>query len=779
MSNFKLQLLHAADMEGGGGDLLNAPNFVSIVDYLEDQYANTLFVSSGDLILPGPYLAAAGDDSIQPALQQAAELIYDLPEGSLSGISAESGRIETLLADLIGIDAVTFGNHEFDQGTELIADMLAPMLGENPTLEEIQWLGASFPYLSANLDFSADENLAGLATDQVLEADAFQATADELLAGATPPKIAPAMIQQVGDEKVGVIGLTTQILESISSPGETQVLAGGSNDMQALAELVQPIIDDLENQGVNKIVLASHLQQIQFEEELATLLEGVDIVMAGGSNTLLADAEDAERGLFPAAPEPYDTYPIITQDAAGNDVAIINTDAGWRYVGQLVVEFDENGRLLVDSLDEDTSGVYASTDDQVEALWGSKDAAFAEGTKGAIADTLVDSVAGFVAEQDGNILGLSDVYLVGEREAVRTEETNLGNLTADANLWYARQQDADVMVSFKNGGGIREPVGQVVVEGSDGEPRFEAPAGNEAIGKPEGGVSQLDAASTLRFNNDLTILTLTRAKLVELLEHAVAASAPDVTPGQFAQVSGIQYSFDWDQPAGERIQSAAIVDDAGATQDILVAGGELIGNADEAIKVVTLGFLANGGDGYPLDETSILERTDLVESDLKEGQFNFAQAGTEQDALAEYMAAMFSEVAYSETETPASEDTRIQNLDVRDDKVLNEGVDPLLRLYDGALDRIADSEGLNYWLDKVEELTLNEIGEYFIGSEEFQATNGGLDDSAFIDLMYVNVLERSADVEGKAYWVEQLASGDSQGAVLIGFTESEESLALM
>lgn len=79
----------------------------------------------------------------------------------------------------------------------------------------------------------------------------------------------------------------------------------------------------------------------------------------------------------------------------------------------------------------------------------------------------------------------------------------------------------------------------------------------------------------------------------------------------------------------------------------------------------------------------------------------------------------------------------------------------------------------------MEELTLNEIGEYFIGSEEFQATNDGLDDSGFIDLMYANVLERSADVEGKAYWVEQLASGDSQGAVLIGFTESEESLALM
>lgn len=779
MSNFKLQLLHAADMEGGGGDLLNAPNFVSIVDHLEDQYANTLFVSSGDLILPGPYLTAAGDDSLQPALQQAAELIYGLPEGALPGISAESGRVETLLADLMGIDAVTLGNHEFDQGSEAIADMIAPVLGDNPSLDAIEWLGSAFPYLSANLDFSADGDLADLASDQVLDAQAFQATADELLAGAKPPKIAPAMIQQVGDEKVGVIGLTTQILESISSPGDTQVLGGSSNDMQALAKLVQPIIDDLENQGVNKIIVASHLQQIKFEEELATLLDGVDIVMAGGSNTLLADKEDTDRGLFPGASEPYDTYPIITQDASGNDVAIINTDGGWRYVGQLVVEFDDNGNLLVDSLDENSSGVYASTDDQVEALWGSKDAAYEEGNKAAIAKNLVDSVADFVAEQDGNILGQSDVYLVGEREAVRTEETNLGNLTADANLWYARQTDADVMVSLKNGGGIREPIGQIVVEGSDGQPRYLAPAGDAAIGKPDGGVSQLDAASSLRFNNELVILTVTRSTLVDVLEHAVAESESGATPGRFPQLSGIEFSFDWDKPEGQRVQSAAIVDEAGVSQDILVAGGELVGNADDTLKLVTLNFLADGGDEFPFTDETVLERKDLVESGLEQGQFNFADAGSEQDALAEYMAAMFSEEAFAEEETPASEDTRIQNLAVRDDEVLGDGIDSLVRLYDGALDRTADSEGLMYWLDKVEELTLNEVGDYFIGSEEFQATNNGLDNSAFIDLMYANVLERSADAEGKAYWVEQLASGDSQGAVLIGFTESEESLALM
>ncbi|AZM96710.1 DUF4214 domain-containing protein [Vreelandella venusta] len=777
MSNFQLQLLHAADMEGGGGDLLNAPNFISIVDHLEDQYANSLFVSSGDLVLPGPYLNAAADSSLQAAFQTAVEEIYGLDAGSMSGITAASGRVETLLMDLADAAAVTLGNHEFDLGTGLIEAMIASVVNGGSTADA-EWLGAQFPYLSANLDFSGDSALSGLATEEILSQDAFQTTLEELLAGANKPKLAPAVIAERGGEKIGIIGVTTQILESISSPGDVNVLTGGSNDMQALAKLIQPIIDDLEAQGVNKIILSSHLQQIQFEEELATLLDGVDIVIAGGSNSLLADQEDQDRGLFPGAGEPYDTYPIVTQDAAGNDVVVVNTDGGWRYVAELVVEFDEHGRVIADSIDENSSGIYASTDEQVEALWGDLVSAFAEGTKGNIANDLVGSVGEFVAEQDGNILGLTDVYLVGERAAVRTEETNLGNLTADANLWYAKQLDEDVVVSFKNGGGIREPIGNVVVDGSDSEPTYQAPSANPTIGKPEGGVSQLDAASSLRFNNDLAIITITRSKLLEVLEHAVAASAPGVTAGQFAQVGGIQYSYDLSQSAGERIQNAVIVNDDGSTNDVLAANGRLVGSAEETVKVVTLGFLADGGDGYPLGEDSYQDRIDLMSAFEDDGLFDFAEKGTEQDAFAEYMASMFSETPFSEQETPASEDLRIQNLGERSDAVFDAPVDPLLRLYDAAFDRMADGKGLGYWLEVSESVSLSDIADSFVGSEEFARQYGSVENDAYIELMYENVLERASDAAGQAYWLDKLDNGAERGAVMVGFTESAESMML-
>lgn len=777
MSNFQLQLLHAADMEGGGGDLLNAPNFISIVDHLEDQYANSLFVSSGDLVLPGPYLNAAADSSLQAAFQTAVEEVYGLEAGSMSGITAASGRVETLLMDLVDAAAVTLGNHEFDLGTGLIEAMIAAVVNGGSTAD-VEWLGSQFPYLSANLDFSGDSALSGLATEEILTQDAFQATLEELLAGANKPKLAPAVIAERGGEKIGIIGVTTQILESISSPGDVSVLTGGSNDMQALADLIQPVIDDLEAQGINKIILSSHLQQIQFEEELATLLDGVDIVIAGGSNSLLADQEDQDRGLFPGAGEPYDTYPIVTQDASGNDVVVVNTDGGWRYVAELVVEFDEQGRVIADAIDESSSGIYASTDEQVEALWGDLESAFAEGTKGNVASDLVGAVGEFVAEQDGNILGLTDVYLVGERAAVRTEETNLGNLTADANLWYAKQLDEDVVVSFKNGGGIREPIGNIVVEGSDSEPSYQAPSANPAIGKPEGGVSQLDAASSLRFNNDLAIITITRSKLLEVLEHAVAASAPGVTAGQFAQVGGIQYSFDVSQPAGERIQNAVIVNEDGSANDVLAANGRLVGSAEESVKVVTLGFLADGGDGYPLGEGSYQDRIDLMSAFEDDGLFDFAEKGTEQDAFAEYMASMFSETPFSEQETPASEDLRIQNLGERSDAVFDAPIDPLLRLYDAAFDRAADGKGLGYWIEVSESVSLSDIADSFVGSGEFARQYGSVENDAYIELMYENVLERAPDAAGQAYWLDKLDNGAERGAVMVGFTESAESVML-
>ena len=95
-------------------------------------------------------------------------------------------------------------------------------------------------------------------------------------------RIAPAVVITEGGEKIGLVGATTQILESISSPTGTEVKGfptgpganGEVNDMVLLAAQLQPIIDELIAEGVNKIIVQSHLQQIPEREAAGDAAEG-------------------------------------------------------------------------------------------------------------------------------------------------------------------------------------------------------------------------------------------------------------------------------------------------------------------------------------------------------------------------------------------------------------------------------------------------------------------------------------------------------------------------
>ncbi|MET4699404.1 putative extracellular nuclease/2',3'-cyclic-nucleotide 2'-phosphodiesterase (5'-nucleotidase family) [Constrictibacter sp. MBR-5] len=649
-TEYQLQILHASDLEGGVDAIGRAANFAALADLFEDEYANSVTISAGDNYIPGPFFVAAADPSVQSVLNEVYNDLYDTD--IFTGLGVGSGRVDVSIMNVIGFDASAFGNHEFDAGTGAVADII----GASGSPDAISWLGAQFPYLSANLDFSGS-NLAGLLTDDILSSEAFRADPTDIPGSFVTPKIAPATIIEENGEMIGVVGATTPLLESISSPGAVTVRepGAGTNDMAALAAILQPTIDALRDQGVDKIVLTSHLQQIALEQELAGLLHGVDIILAGGSDTLLADETDVLREGDTADGD----YPLVTTDADGNTTLIVSTDGEYSYLGRLVVTFDAEGNVLADSLDETVNGAYASTEAVVAAAWGEADP-FAENSKGELVQRLVDAVDEVVTVKDGNVLGLTDVYLDGRRESVRTEETNLGNLSADANLAEARKVDAEVMVSIKNGGGIRAGIGEVDSETG------------ELVAPADGEVSQLDIENALRFNNSLSIVTITAATLLAVMEHAFAGVAPGSTPGAFPQIGGMEVSFDPSAAVGDRIRSLAVVDEDGLPVDVIVENGEVVGDASREIKVVTLGFLADGGDGYPFPDGT-LDRIDLGADNLAEGEADFATAGTEQDALAEYMLANHAEVPYAAEETSPEQDERIQNLAVREDTVLEGG----------------------------------------------------------------------------------------------------------
>ncbi|MDA3038151.1 MAG: DUF4214 domain-containing protein [Actinomycetota bacterium] len=105
--------------------------------------------------------------------------------------------------------------------------------------------------------------------------------------------------------------------------------------------------------------------------------------------------------------------------------------------------------------------------------------------------------------------------------------------------------------------------------------------------------------------------------------------------------------------------------------------------------------------------------------------------------------------------------------------------DSVVRLYGAVFDRQPDQPGLDYWVDR--DLTWtppDHIAQSFMASPEWTATYGPVDDAQFVVLLYRNVLDRDPDMAGQEYWLAGLAGGLTRSAMLLGFSESAENVAL-
>ncbi len=747
---FTLELLHVTDQEGSSANITDILNTSGILNALEAQDLgddgiadNTVRLSSGDAILPGAF--------------------FDLSDD----VFGAAGIADIQIQNELGFDAIALGNHEFDFGTRTLAELIdgreildieddeGNTIGqefggpigdfsalEGSTLEDLDFTGTDFPYLSTNLDFSGDSNLAPL------EVDGGQAPQGNVVTSST--------VIDVNGEPLGVVGATTPTLAAISSPGGVGIAPSPfgatptDEELDALAAEIQFEVDALlaANPDLNKVILLAHMQQITIEFGLAERLEGVDIIVAGGSNQRLFDENDRVRdGDTPSEEgDPAGVYPQEITNAGGTTTLVVNTDGFYKYVGRLVVDFDADGNIIPESYDADVSGAYA-TDDQGLAEVGGEE----------LVDQEVAEILEAMEEQiealEGNVFGVAENFLLRDSGAgitandglggERTQETALGNLTADANLAYAEDLTGeDIQISIKNGGGIRAPIGETVVPpgGTEAQqvPNQEIldPEGN--VIKPEGGISQFDIGSTLSFNNELVLLTLTAEEIVGLLEHGIDA-IPGVS-GRFPQISGLKFSYDDTAASGEKVINAGIFDGDELVAE-LVRDGEIV-EPEATYRVVSLEFLTRprfdedgnytgNADGYTfpnyntdalnefdgdregleVGDPDIIERLDLTflnspadgddSSDFTEedSAANFAATGTEQDALAEYLNDNFNPFsgegeALGLADTPVELDERIQNVNFREDTVLPDG-DDFDFVFEGSdgNDRATDTEG--------------------------------------------------------------------------------------
>jgi 5'-nucleotidase len=529
--DFCLTLLHNND---GESDLINAGDgalasfggaarFATLVDRLRAA-AETDDAATAEAV------ACA-----RPGLGKRAALVVSSGDNFLASPEFNASLVrgtpfyDGLALDLIGYDALAIGNHEFDFGPDVLADFIE------------SFPATQAPFLSANLDVAGEPRLAALASSG---------------------RIARSVVVKKRGESIGIIGATTPLLPAISSP----------RNAVASALVAQAINDEaaaLEARGVNKIIVISHLQSLAEDLALVPSLRGVDIVVAGGGDNLLANAGTL---LLPGAAS-QGAYPTLATDATGRRVLVVTTEGGYRYVGRLIAGFDKAGEIVTWNERSGPVRVSGVAPDAVPA-------------DAEVQARVVDPVATYVQALEQNVIAQSAVALDGRRSpGVRTQETNLGNLVADALLWQARQRAAQFgqpqpQVGIQNGGGIRN---------------------NSLI--PAGPLSEKTTFDVLPFANFVSIVPgVPREQFKEILENAVSRVA--FADGRFAQVAGFRFSWSASGTAqvvtndgvvttpGTRVREVVLDDGT-----VIVQGGAVLPGAP--IAIATIDFSARGGDQYP------------------------------------------------------------------------------------------------------------------------------------------------------------------------------------
>jgi len=102
-------------------------------------------------------------------------------------------------------------------------------------------------------------------------------------------------------------------------------------------------------------------------------------------------------------------------------------------------------------------------------------------------------------------------------------------------------------------------------------------------------------------------------------------------------------------------------------------------------------------------------------------------------------------------------------------------------LYSAGLGRDLDKSGMQFWAGELESgQTLSGMADSIIVSQEFNAKYGNssaMGASAYVDVLYKNVLGRAADERGATYWVGALDEGMSRSDALVEFATGSENRA--
>lgn len=327
--------------------------------------------------------------------------------------------------------------------------------------------------------------------------------------------LTPYEIIEKGNVKIGIFGLTTPETAYKTNPVNLEGIT-----FEDPIKVSEKMVKELKDK-VDVIIALTHVglddSSIVTSKEIAEKVQGIDVIIDGHSHTKLNDGVMVNNTLIAQTGE-YD-----------QNLGIVELEISDKHITNKKAKLINSQEYKVVKEDEKVT-------DLLKNIQKENDKVFSE------------------------VVASTDVLLDGVRGNVRTKETNLGNLTADATRDITK---ADI--AFLNGGSLRTSI----------------EAGEITKGK---------LAELFPFGNIVQTIRLSGSDIVKALEVSVGPYPTE--QGGFLQVSGIKFSFDPTKEKGNRVFDVKV-------------GGNLI-DLNKEYTVAINDFLSQGGDGYSMFKTTIV-----------------------------------------------------------------------------------------------------------------------------------------------------------------------------
>ena len=364
----------------------------------------------------------------------------------------------------------------------------------------------------------------------------------------------PYKMFELGNKKVALVGATTPESFTKSTPAYFQ--DGNGNYIYTLSEdssgaklysSIQTAVDSAKAEGADYVILVGHL--------------GIDgTTDRWKSTTVIANTTGIDAVIDGHS---HEVYTNMVKNKAGKEILLAQTGTKLKNIGQLTI--DKEGNISAQMIDNVPPTDGSPLEDEKGKKINAKDSAIDSYVK-SIQAKYQDSIKEVIVKD--NKVDLTINFPETDKRAVRSAETNLGDLCADA---YRVVMGADI--GFMNGGGVRKSI-------------------------KVGDITYEDCLNVMPFNNMATLIKCKGQVIKDALEMG-AHMLPEENGG-FIQVSGLTYTIDATIPSSVKLDEKnnfISVDGEYRVRDIKVGGADLDVNKDYTLACHDY-MLMNGGDGF-------------------------------------------------------------------------------------------------------------------------------------------------------------------------------------